>query len=524
MSQNRQTHYARAYHQATKHSPVSIRQDRHYLDWENKPAPFKRYPQIPPIELPTDLAAIDRPAFQAVASISPEASQDRVPSLDEIARLLYLTGGITKRISYQNGDIYFRAAACAGALYPIELYLVCGPLPGLEAGVYHFSPAKFSLRQLRSGDWRGYLPWPGGEYPLEWQVPAYLVFSAVTWRSSWKYQARAYRYHFWDCGTMLANSLAVAGGTDLPARILACFHDQIIQELLGLDGHSEKVLCLLALGVSQSPPPNDRELTTLEVHAEPDTSLPVEYPVLEQLHQTSYMTIPPEICRGNPSGASSAGRHSSTLSQPQNDPSGSDLPLEQVILQRGSTRRFRRSSLPSGWLDAILRAGSTPIPGDWSSAAGQRLNDIYLNLHAVDERKPGAYFFHRESGNCRVLSSGNYRGDSAHLCLGQELGGSSSFTVFYLCDLESAFTRFGNRAYRLAQLEAGIMGGRIYLLSYALGLGATGLTFFDDLVTDFFSPHAGGKEAIFVMAVGHPAGPGFRPARLQILKPGEFRG
>jgi hypothetical protein len=52
------------------------------------------------------------------------------------------------------------------------------------------------------------------------------------------------------------------------------------------------------------------------------------------------------------------------------------------------------------------------------------------------------------------------------------------------------------------QLEAGILGGKMYLAAYAQRLGATGLTFFDDDVTGFFSPHAKDKSAIFLVALG----------------------
>jgi len=62
--------------------------------------------------------------------------------------------------------------------------------------------------------------------------------------------------------------------------------------------------------------------------------------------------------------------------------------------------------------------------------------------------------------------------------------------------------RFGNRGYRATQLEAGILGGKLYLAAYAQHLGATGLTFFDEDVISFFSPHAAGKSAIFLTAVG----------------------
>ena len=54
---------------------------------------------------------------------------------------------------YPGGQVmHFRAAACTGALYHIDVYLVCGDLPGLAAGVYHFGPHDFALRRLRAGD------------------------------------------------------------------------------------------------------------------------------------------------------------------------------------------------------------------------------------------------------------------------------------------------------------------------------------------------------------------------------------
>ncbi len=71
--------------------------------------------------------------------------------------------------------------------------------------------------------------------------------------------------------------------------------------------------------------------------------------------------------------------------------------------------------------------------------------------------------------------------------------------MYWLTSLE------GDRDYRAAQLAAAIEGGKLYLAAYALGLGATGLTFFDDEVTGFFSPHAAGKAVMFLTAVGHPA-------------------
>src|SRR5204863_9543663 len=88
------------------------------------------------------------------------------------------------------------------------------------------------------------------------------------------------------------------------------------------------------------------------------------------------------------------------------------------------------------------------------------------------------------------------------LGLGQDLPADASVSVYWLTDLRLVLARFGNRGYRAAQLEAAIRGARLYLGAYALGLGATGLTFFDDDVTAFFSPHAAGKSVMFHMAIG----------------------
>ncbi len=103
------------------------------------------------------------------------------------------------------------------------------------------------------------------------------------------------------------------------------------------------------------------------------------------------------------------------------------------------------------------------------------------------------------------LRAGDVREASAFLCLEQALGGTSSATVFFLADLARVLERWGNRGYRLVNLEAGLIGGRLYLGAYGQRFGASGLTFYDRAVVEFFSPHAAGKDAIFVTALGRSA-------------------
>jgi hypothetical protein len=74
-----------------------------------------------------------------------------------------------------------------------------------------------------------------------------------------------------------------------------------------------------------------------------------------------------------------------------------------------------------------------------------------------------------------------------------------------MADLDAHLKAFGNRGYRACQFEAGVVAGKIYLSSYAQGLGASGSTFYDDAVTESFSPHAKNKAAMIAVGVGMPA-------------------
>ena len=157
MASNHDVEAAWDYHEATKHSSRSVRSSRHFLDFENQPRPFKIYPGLEAIPLPRELKPSGVPALESLTASAAEAEGDRLPDLKLLARLMHYSAGITKRIRNPHGEMLFRAASCTGALYHIDLYLVCGDLPDLKAGVYHFGVHDFSLRQLRRGDFRGEL-------------------------------------------------------------------------------------------------------------------------------------------------------------------------------------------------------------------------------------------------------------------------------------------------------------------------------------------------------------------------------
>ena len=130
--------------------------------------------------------------------------------------------------------------------------------------------------------------------------------------------------------------------------------------------------------------------------------------------------------------------------------------------------------------------------------------DLYLVVHGVMGLEPGAYYYRRRDRALEMLREGDFREIAGRLGLGQQLAADAAVNIYSLCALPPVLERFGNRGYRAAQLEGGIIGGRLYLGAYAQGFGATGLTFFDDEVTEFFSPHAAGKSIMFLAALGYP--------------------
>ena len=169
-------------------------------------------------------------------------------------------------------------------------------------------------------------------------------------------------------------------------------------------------------------------------------------------------------------------------------------PIEGVIQRRGSTRKFSREPIGFSQLSALLRAACTGVQADFLQPNANHLCDLYLTVHNVDGLPPGAYVYHRDLEALEQLKEGDFRTQSGYLGLSQDLPADASADIFFLTNLDPVLERMGNRGYRAAQIEASITAGKCYLASYAQRVGASGLTFYDDDVTNFFSPHAAGKR------------------------------
>jgi len=543
------------YHEATKHSETSVRESPHFLDWPNQPLPFKIYRDLDAVPLVRDFPERDEAALAAIARDPAEPVVRRTPDRAALSRLLHLAAGITKVRRHAGGELYFRAHPNTGNLHHIDLYLVTGELPDLAAGIYHFGPHDFSLHRLREGDWRGVLVEASGAHPDLARAPAVVASASTWWRNAWKYRDRAWRHVFWDGGALHANLLAAAATEDLSPRVVLGFADAAVTRLLSLDPGREGPVALVALGCcDRSPPPPPRpELPPLRLETVPLSPEEVDYPAIREAQRASSLpdgrvaadwrsrAIPAELphaSEGAHRGGSGEGAprppkrragllHSERLplaglfhraQASPHPPSGPRIPLrplsdealpadtlDAVVRRRGSTRAFDPgAALSFEELSTALDRATRGVAADFL-APGASLLELYLLVNAVDGLAPGVYRLRREEGALELLrerDEAEVRRAAARLALGQELAGRAAVNVYHLADLEAVVDRLGARGYRAAQLEGGIVGGRLYLAAYAQRFGATGLTFFDDEVIDFLGPHVAGHGVMFLTALG----------------------
>ena len=497
------------YHSSTNHSVQSVRENNQTLDFSNLPRTYKLYRKLETVPLPEELVPSTIPVLTALWGHSPTPPATSTPDLATLATLLKLSAGITKWLTVPNGKMAFRAASCTGAMYHIELYVVCGELEGLPAGVYQYGIHDNALRLIRAGDFRGALTEATADNYDVANAPATIVYASVFWRNAWKYQARAYRHAFWDSGTILANTLALAASHGLSASVVTGFVDESVNRVVDIDGSKEAALFLVPIGHEPStralmaPAPERARLETL-----PYSPQEVDYPLIRSTHLATSFTDTAEVKTYGTSRITTA--QSSTVGgvTPLTLATNVLLPQEsvdEVILRRGSSRRFQEMPITYEDLSTMLATASMGGTRIYSDDAKASPNDVYLIVNAVDGLPSGRYVYHRRSQELELLQDGGFRDEAGHLGLDQALAHDAAVNVYFIADLNNVLEHIGPRGYRAAQLDASTTAGRLYLSAYALGLGATGLTFFDDEVTEFFSPHAAGKAVMFLVLLGIPA-------------------
>jgi SagB-type dehydrogenase family enzyme len=219
-----------------------------YLDWANKPETYKKYPSAKKIPLSREFPAKSLTIMEvlkkrrSVRSFSPKPL-----SMANLSFLLWASTGVQRK--EQGYD--FRTAPSAGALYPIETYLVVNNVEDLEKALYHYNIEAHSLEELKVGDFAEKTAHAALEQKIFIEAPVALIWTAVFERSKWKYAQRAYRYVYLDAGHIAQNLASSATSVGLGSCQVGAFFDDEINQIIGVDGIDESVLYLSVVGHPQ---------------------------------------------------------------------------------------------------------------------------------------------------------------------------------------------------------------------------------------------------------------------------------
>lgn len=397
-------------------------------DTDRLPYLYKRYEEgLPTIELPRDLPASTDPAVGVLAGTAVAAPANL--DLAGLGRLLHLSAGIVRTAQRPYAVWLFRAAGSAGGRFPLELYVSVPEGHGMPAGVHWYHPEAHALVTVG--------PPPRGGDPT-------IVVTGVPWRTGWRYRERGFRHVYWDAGTMLAQLLALADSSGLEPSLFTVCPDRATTELVGADGVHEWPVAVVALGPTPAIEPTGAAVTGAIDGA------PMEFPL---------------VTKAQHAGDAEAVGAAWTPGNPVDLPLRDSPPLDDVILRRGSQRLMDpEGRLPRACLESSMLAAMRGI-------------DVthFVAAHRVDDLEPGLYRW-PELG--AAVRPGDLREELYVACLEQGLGSDAVFVAIGATDIGA----LGDHAYREAQLAAGLVEGRLHLMAYALGAGASGMTFDDSTI------------------------------------------
>ena len=231
------------YQKETKYNRTSLRGGM--LDWQSKPSLYKEYPDADRIALPDlrDMGTMTvQEALKKRKSIRLYSGEPLAP--EELSFLLWASGGIQR---VERGTA-FRTAPSAGALYPVETYLVLQAVSGIAPGVYHYAVKEHALELLKPGQYGHETTQAALGQKMCLNAAVVFIWTALFARSKWKYKERAYRYIYLDAGHVAENLALAAASIGLGTCQIGALFDDEVNAIVGIDGRGESVIYMSVVG------------------------------------------------------------------------------------------------------------------------------------------------------------------------------------------------------------------------------------------------------------------------------------
>jgi SagB-type dehydrogenase family enzyme len=493
-------------------------------DWDDQPSRHKFYEGAPLLPLPIPFQTAQASLGESLQRLADAGSgQTSALTWEVLSTILgaYCVNG--RRTQLMWGDdsparlaashaVWGRATASGGGMYPAEAYIVMGGGTPVLPGVYHHDTAYHGLARLSVGDVTGHIRDAIRDERMR-LANCYLIATARFWKSTFKYNNFAYHLITQDVGALLGSWRILLSAAGVASSTTLWFNEQHVDEILDLDTTDESSFAVLSFRWPTADAPSGRE-------AEAAAS----WPTLSRVVRARL--APWERSRSIRRFSEVETIHAAALVGPAPRPPSPDPPRSlphaspakassSGLLMEADLRqcfRERRSSFG-------LFTSSPPIEREvlgtvlWACAmAGQAPSDVtmprtrlWVLANAVAGVKPGTY---------------RYDGSTEQLVRLQELDIGALLQKLYALDnynmtqvaavlvisgfLDEARRRYGDRGYRMLNLEVGAVAQTAYFAAAATGIGCGAVGGIDNVAVDeLLGIASSGENSLLFVLLGH---------------------
>ena len=161
--------------------------------------------------------------------------QEKPLTLLELSYLLWATQGVRNMAGHKN-PVTFRNVPSAGSRHPFETYLFISRVEGLEKGIYHYLPEKHELELWEDKkDYETELTQAlCGQY-FAASAPVVFVWSALPYRTEWRYGQKAAKYILLDAGHVCENLYLACQSIGCGTCAIGAYDQDCLDELLGFE-------------------------------------------------------------------------------------------------------------------------------------------------------------------------------------------------------------------------------------------------------------------------------------------------
>ncbi|MEH2123271.1 SagB/ThcOx family dehydrogenase [Nostoc sp.] len=362
----------KAYHDATKHSYLSVQLDPNYVDASTQPSAFKVYPKF----------------YRRV----------KLNLNNPVHSFISLTSAITLEKVYKDSPYKLRVNPSAGALYPTEVYVQVRGVEGIVDGIYHVEVENNCLTliyELIDDGLENYI------IPGKCINGFIFLISCVYYRSSWKYQNRSIRYCLLDSGHHLGAIAASAFLHNRDIQLIFDFDKFALNSDLGFENKEFITACAVSGEVQ------DKKIRHLRLKV-PFVS-GTDYFESNQFIEDAYQATALEKSRQQ------------KLEYPQFDFDREKF--YQTVWARRSIRRFRKEAISEEDYLYVVQQLQQSIPTE-----NYEEIEIYSVVHRIEGMTPGLY------RGTHLIKTGNFSEKTGYLCINQAIARDGAVTLFFVSD------------------------------------------------------------------------------------------